>query len=790
MPAPFVPKDSTRREHIGRVEKVVYGDPSRPFVILALTDGSSVLGPAVADQFDRHSLFRFLGRWRDDAKRGPQFHFSTHVMHQPAGRAGVVKYLTDHCDGIGLKTAAKLYDALGSDAVRTLRESPDLVAERTGLDPALCRAAAGQLAEGGKYEATRVELFDLFAGRGFQGKLIEDAIDTWGARAATVIRRNPFALLGRVSAGFKRCDKLWSDLGLPKDSLKRQALCAWNALRNETDGHTWVAAESLAATLRDLVPTADPAAAFKLALRARRLKKHRDGGGKLWLAAYDRGTAEERVAAQVARLAARPTRWPAVEPGSGGKPSEHQVERLRLATAGPVGLLLGGPGTGKTTSVAAALHQVIARYGRGSVVLTAPTGKAAVRMTQAVRLAGLDLRAKTIHSTLGIGRNGHDGDGWGFGHGPGRPLDGTFFVVDECSMIDTGLMADLLEAIPTGGQVLLVGDPYQLPPVGHGAPLRDLIAAGVPHGELTQVRRNAGQIVHACVRVKNGESFETADVVDLDAEVPKNLKLVEARDEAAAAEAVVNLVKRLTKFDPVWQTQVIVARNTAGDLSRVKLNERLHPLLNPDGYTADGNPFKVGDKIICLRNSRPHRVEPLGAYLDEHREEMVRDAGCYQVVRDPETNEPEPVYVANGEIGRVVAVAKRLTIARFSEGEALVKIPMGRQKDPADEEGGEEEKGRGCNFDHAYAVTCHKCQGSESPCVIVVADPGGGRIADRAWWYTAISRASKLCILVGSMGVIDQQRLRQSLSRRKTFLAERVKDVIQDSPRRWRNAEG
>jgi ATP-dependent exoDNAse (exonuclease V) alpha subunit len=885
-------------------------------------------------------------------------------------------------------------------------------------------------------------------------------------------------------------------------------------VKSDRNGHTWLAAADLAAKLREMIPGADVMKAFKLALRARFLKKYRDRANAVWLSSYHRATSEERIAASLARLSAASCLWPTdrvpVSQVEGDRlPSQHQVDRLKLATAGPVGLLLGGPGTGKSHCTAYLLREVIKEFGHANICAVAPTGKAAVRITQALNLATIDLTAHTIHSTLEIGRNGHDGDGWGFVHNAKNPLPYQFLLCDECfvrgtlvdtpngpkaieslcvgdevysatgtdriygvsrkevdhairitagkaslicseghpfftsrgwvraidlepgdalvstaaamrllrdnhqaeevkrgpasflrlcllremvdsvsgtqsqdehsrsqgkarqgaigfssfrhtgsectggsypsaqphderihspesfqtapryrtqafrsgrqwprsdraatpsafrpwfgmgngvcgfagqedarlsdllqarfgqpgtsyrhrnrwlipqhdreettgreegcqagfvemdrveilqqghpdldqyrdasgalylydlavarhpsfsvngclvhncSMLDTDLQADLLDACATGAHILMVGDPYQLPPVGHGAPLRDMIEARVPHGELTEVRRNAGQIVHACVRIKNGESFDTCSTPDLapaDGSPPKNLRLIEARDESHARERLVELLKNMQEkagqhdkpdksphdFHPTWQTQVIVARNTKGEICRKRLNELLQPLLNPDGYSMAGNPFKVGDKIICTRNSYMHQVE--GIYTGQaDNADIAKLAENYEVLRDPE-GQPEELYVANGEIGRVVAVAGKLTVARFSESDTLVKIPMGKQRDEdeGEGEGGEDGGGgggRGCNFDLGYAITVHKAQGSEAPCVIVMADPQAGMIADRNWWYTAISRASKLCVIIGQKSVIDKQRLKQSLVRRKTFLREQI----------------
>lgn len=786
MPPIYVPKNRAATEHRGSIDRVAFSNPDGPFVILELTDGATVMGEASADEFVKGTIYKFFGRWTDDDRRGPRFRFSTHTVHDAHSRAGVVKYLTQCCEGIGERTAAKIFEKFRGAAVETLRADPAKVAAECKLEVGACELAAAQLASGARYEDTRIELFTLFSGRGFSGALIKRAIEKWGVRAPAVVRRNPFALLGLPSAGFKRCDRMWGDLKLPPDSLKRAAIVAAHLVKSDTHGHTWVGADDLAARLRDMIPGADVKRAFKLAIRARLLTRHRDGGGKLWLATYHRGTAEERIAAALERLSAEPCLWPTdrvpVSQLDGDRlPSGHQVERLKRATAGPVGMLLGGPGTGKSHSLAYLLREVIAEFGADSVVTCAPTGKAANRVTQALRLAGIGLTARTIHSTLEIGRNGHDGDGWGFCRDDANPLDCRFLVCDETSMNDTDIMADLLDACPTGCQVLFVGDPHQLPPVGHGAPLRDLIAARVPHGELTQVRRNAGQIVHACQRIKNGESFEVASEVDLGAEVPRNLKLVPARDETHAREQLCELLTGLkagTGFDPTWQTQVLVARNAKGEISRKRLNDLLHPLLNPDGYAVAGNPFKVGDKIICTRNGRMQRVEPLGAFHAAYAAEMAREAGNYDTARDPR-GQPEEVYVANGEIGRVVAVAAKLTVARFSEGEALVRIPMGKQADEEEEDGGADGGGggRGCNFDLAYAVTTHKMQGSEAPCVIVMGDEQAGQLTTREWIYTAISRASKLCVLIGKMSTFNRMKDKRILNKRKTFLRERILDL-------------
>lgn len=792
---PPAPRDRTKTEHVARVERVVWENADQTFVILLLADGHTAKGPAAASDFSAGTTYRFLGRWQDDPKRGYQFQFSTHVVHGFAGKSGVSKYLTDLCGGIGPKTVDKLWSAYGAECVNKLRDEPHIVILETGLNPEVVQSAADELRADQHYQHTKIDLNGLFAGRGFAGKLIAACIKRWGAKAAEVVRRNPFRLLNMPSAGFKRCDKLYLDQGHRPDALKRQILCTLDAILRDRTGHTWLAADDLAERLVSAVPAANPRRAFLGGLRAGVLAKRRGEDGTLYLTTANRAYAERMIADAVRRLSAVPCLWPTdrvpMSAAEGDKlPSAHQVERLTLATAGPVGILIGGGGTGKTHTLAYLLREIIAEYGSSSVCLVAPTGKAAVRMTQAVRLAGItSLSASTIHSKLiECGRLGMDGDdsdemdGFNGGDG-GQPtglLSERFVIVDETSMCDTNLMAMLLSACPTGTHVLLLGDTGQLSPVGHGSPLRDLIAAGLPCGELTQTRRNAGQIVHAGVRIRCGEEFETTDRVDLDAVPPRNLRLIETRGEDDTAEVLDTILSRMTMFHPVWGCQVIIARNKGGKLTRKPLNDRLQALLNADGRAVAGNPFRVGDKVICLKNCKQTEVEYVGDDDAESRAGPGNYVTGYAEDRWTRHREPRQQRVANGEIGRVLAVDAKELVAVFSERECAVRIHLSKKTDDeraAEADGGAGgEEGRGCNFDLAYAVTCHKMQGSQAPCVIVVGDPQGGGVCTREWLYTAVSRPEKVGILLGPRALWGKMAARQSTTRRKTFLVELLKE--------------
>jgi hypothetical protein len=203
MPPVYVPKNRAATEHRGALDRVIHSDPAQPFCILALTDGAVVKGDADADQFTRGTIYRFLGRWRDNDKKGPQFHFDGYVVHAAQTRAGIVKYLSEASDQLAPKIITRIWEKFREDSVSILRTDPARVATECNLSPDLCELASVDLQRGARFEDVKIELFQLFQGRGFHGKLIDAAITKWGLRAPAVIRKNPFNLLSMPSAGFR-----------------------------------------------------------------------------------------------------------------------------------------------------------------------------------------------------------------------------------------------------------------------------------------------------------------------------------------------------------------------------------------------------------------------------------------------------------------------------------------------------------------------------------------------------------------------------------------------------------
>jgi len=736
--------------------------------LIRLETGETVKVEDPANELKAESTYRFHGVWHEHPKYGRQFKAQSFAGDTPITMRGVVNYLADQCEWVGRATAQKLWAQFGAAAIDVLRDNPEKVVEAGILKDNQAKEASACLKYGSDVQKTKIDLIGLFKGFGFREKAIQDCLALWGAQSPQVVRRDPFKMMiaGVSGAGYKRCDRLYGDLGLPPHRLKRQMLKAWYDLQTDSNGHTWFSRKQLSGV---------NVRAIELGIRSKWFVTKTDDHGAEWITIKRKAIAEESVASHLKRLASwrppmgdtRRTKWPAVELLEGV--TDHQREQAGKAMSSPVAVLAGSPGTGKTFVAGAVIRKIV---GASNIYACAPTGKAAVRLAESIyKATGIKIQAKTIHSTLGL-----MGDPDDYAISQLNNLEG-YVIVDETSMVDVPLMAMLLGCCRTGTHILFLGDPYQLPPVGHGAPLRDMLdSEHVTTGELTEIQRNAGLIVRACKAIKEGEEFPTCEKYSKT--TGDNLRFLEATDSADIVGGVLRLHEIVPRyeFDPVWDTQVLVAVNTKGPCCRVVLNKKLQEKLNPHGYTVPGHPFRVDDKIICLKNSKVKQVV------------MRQDTINFPLVDRPESylDTTTEVFVANGELGKVIAVGPNQTIALFSAPARLVRILHGKTKEKAkvvegdtkekekeDGEDGKEDSGEEVSkFDLGYAITTHKSQGSEAKCVIVVIDPMGRSVCSREHVYTSISRAKELCVMIGKRAVCDSFCRNIALGRRKTFLVE------------------
>lgn len=720
----------------------------------------AIKGKAERGELQQHLSYRFYGHWSEytnnrTGKTESQFAFKTFVQSQPHGRAGIITYLKKAGDGnnIGQATATAIWEKFGSDSVRILRETPDVVASAIKrLSVENCEAAAKWLKEKQDIEDCTIELTSLLDGKGFPKEVSSKIVKAFGNKAAEVIKRDPYQLMHFRGCGFKRCDNLYLQLGLDPSRLRRQAFCAWYAIASNTEGHTWFPAQVAADGVKSMVggTEAQPARAIKMAKRICRLSKDTHGalavireaggaivesGSNVFVAEGRKAWCEEVVAEEVAERLAdwdallKPF-WP--NPLDIADISEHQQQKLVDALGGSICILGGSPGTGKTYTAARVIAEVGKEIGFDSIAVAAPTGKAAVRITQAMQAYKLPLQARTWHSLLGVGETDQESGNWGFDHNESNPWPFQLIVGDESSMIDTNLMSSILRATAKNCNLLLIGDVNQLPPVGHGAPLRDMIAAGVPYGELRETKRNSGGIVEACAAIRDGKSWEPGD----------NLVVNNHSDQLSAINAEMAVAKN-SGLDPVWDCQVLVAVNEKSKLSRKTVNDFLQSEWNLSAKIP-GTPFRVDDKVVCLKNSDFTLIEDVIGKAEHDSKARVM----------------------NGELGRVIEISEKYLLIRVDDPYRLIRVPRGKG----------DGEGTGCNWDLGYALSCHKSQGSEWPMVIVVIDdyPGAKMVCSREWLYTAISRAKQRCVLAGKKSTADLMCKRVSINKRKTFLRELI----------------
>ncbi|MCZ2811817.1 AAA family ATPase [Modestobacter sp. VKM Ac-2979] len=623
--------------------------------------------------------------------------------------------------GLGKRTAADLPAAgvTGPD---------DVSADRLLKLPRVGRQRAERLFSSFLAARSTYEVVELLVGAGLNARLAVNSADALGPDAARRLRDDPWALLGLTGVTLADADRLAIAVlsGADRQDTRRGRAIVALTLRTATrDGHTVLPADLVVAALR-AEQIDDPAAAVVAAVESGEVLEHEpplaepdDDADELpepdpalrslSLARY--GMAEEAVAENVHRLSATSGRIadPAsVRSVAKGLDPAQQAAVAQVLGAG-ISLLTGGPGTGKSRTVASLVKLLQAKG--TEVALAAPTGRAAKRLEELT-----DHPAVTVHRLLGA-----QGMTGGFARNEEWPLDADVVVVDEASMLDVELTAALLEACPDGTHLLLVGDPAQLPSIGPGHVLGDLIDSGVvPVTELTTLHRQAegGAIARLATGVRGGE------LVHVDSP-DREVVIVPATGSAEAAKRVVQLVTdsipRALGIDP--STVQVVTPVHRGPAGTIELNKALKAQLNPGEGTVFG--FDVGDRVVATAN-----------HLDL-----------------------EPIGFANGEVGVVTGTGEGSLTIDFSSGPVKV---IGKALS---------------DLRHGWAITVHRAQGSEWPGVVVVLPPEAGGMLSRPLVYTALTRAQRHLSIVHASGAalaraVREVDVRPRRTRLATLLAE------------------
>jgi exodeoxyribonuclease V alpha subunit len=677
------------------------------FLVGVLDDGTTVKGNMLSPQVGLEYGFR--GRRERHPRWGEQFAFVDYRPSYPTGLDAIRRYLMENCRWIGPEISRRLVNTYGKATLAVCKESPERVAsEMAGLTLRRAQEIAAMLHDNEANETLQLALADLLGGTRVSRRAVSRILEKWGQEAPGRIRENPYALIDAVDGiGFLTADEVARKIGYDFAGAPRIRAGIIHTLKEQAfgQGHTCLPTPALLAEAERILGLAPERIEGELGPLAK------DGfvvvsDGFVYLKGY---YDDEKLVAEKLKVLARQT-LPPGQPDLEGLAAD-QMEALGKAVGSGIFILTGAPGTGKTYTI----KRIINSFPEARVALAAPTGKAAKRVYEQSGRPAL-----TIHKLLEPQK---EGEAFVFTRNAERPIEADLVVLDEVSMVDTPLMARFLEAVAPGTRLILVGDTYQLPSVGPGNILKDLIASGtIPSTELTIIKRqDEGLIIRNCHRIKAGED------VALGNSTARDFFFLRRDEPEEIRETILELVSRRFResygADPLREVQVITPLREKTALSCKALNEEFQRRLNPNPKL-DGVRFKIGDKVIQTKN---------------------------QYDRD----------LINGDIGYVLDVdqAHRTITVAFENPERVVELPLFEN-----------------DLDLAYAITCHKFQGSEARIVVVpVHRCFGPLILQRPWLYTAVSRAREVCVLVGQREEVPQIIRRNHQQRRFTRLQEMLR---------------
>jgi exodeoxyribonuclease V alpha subunit len=726
LPEPPPASGAARSVLEGVLERVTFTNEENGWSVVRLSvPGRADLVTAVGNLpgVQPGESLRLTGSWVNDRSWGEQFKVDAFTTVKPSTVVGIEKYLgSGMVKGIGKVMARRLVERFGVETLEVIDLTPQRLEEVDGIGPVRRGRIQGAWAEQRAIRQVMVFLQSNGVSPAYAVKIHRQ----YREAAIQIVQENPYRLARDIfGIGFKTADRIARNLGIPADSPRRAEAGVLHVLAEGSDeGHVFMPRDRLRQTAREVLEIDEPiidqaitamAAAEELVVDAPVASEE----SPVYLKSLH--IAESGTASLLRALVAQPLSpieidvekaitW--FEQRQGIELAPEQREAIRLAVRSKALVITGGPGTGKTTLVNGIIR-ILEKKGR-RILLAAPTGRAAKRMTETT-----GREARTIHRLLEFNPKR-----MAFDRNRENPLEADLVILDESSMIDTVLGFDVLKALPPACQLILVGDVDQLPSVGPGSVLADLIESGaVPVARLRHIFRQASQsqIVVNAHRINEGlmpftEGGERADFFFLTEEQPEAIL-------ATVKGLVAERLPRKYGFNPVEDIQVLTPMRR-GSLGAASLNSELQALLNPHGkaITRGSRLLRVGDKVMQLRNNYD---------LD----------------------------VYNGDVGRV---------ADIDEEEQLLAV---------------EAEGRRVEHDFAdldelalsYACTVHKSQGSEYPCVVMPLHTQHFPMLQRNLLYTAITRGKKLVVLVGSRRALAIAVKNADTRERNTLLAERLR---------------
>ncbi len=717
----------------GTIERVVFRNDDNGWTVLRLSSRGDPLLQTVVGSFqrlDQGESVRFSGEWKTDPRHGRQFRAQTCLSLAPATLKGIEKFLgSGLVPGIGPVMARRLVERFGLDTLEVIEKRPRKLSEVEGIGPK--RGAAISTAMVAKRDVRDVMVFlesaqvsPVFAHRIYK---------RYGVKAIRIVSENPYRLAMDVSGiGFLSADKIAAHLGVPKESPYRAEAGLIHALEElASEGNVFARQGDLlprAQDLLDLEIDQLEGALSRLALMGGVMLEGTGLEAAVYLPRLHR--AEREAAIDLQRILSGSVRSLPLD-AAGAVERAQTLSEIELAAEqrqafevlqhAKVMVLTGGPGTGKTTLLRG-LTACLADLGL-SLALAAPTGRAARRMAEATRRD-----ARTIHRLLEFTPRSMS-----FERNAGNPLNEDVVIVDEVSMMDVELFAALVAALKSSVRLILVGDPDQLPSVGPGMVLSDLLSLDGAAGgrlavvSLTEIFRQARSslIVTGAHDVLAGREPRVGDRGS-----SADLFMVEREDPEACLDVIKELVSSRIPdkfgFDPIEDTQVLTPMHK-GLLGATNLNRELAELLNPRPAESVGREsrYLLGDKVMQVRNNYD-------------------------------------LEVFNGDIGRVTAVGEGGQWLEIRYMDRTVRYPSSELDQTT----------------LAYACSVHKSQGSEYPAVVVPIHTQHYVMLQRNLLYTALTRGKQLVVLVGTRRALRIAVRNDSTAARESHLAARVREGL------------
>lgn len=729
-----LPTDTTppsAAELHGTLERIVFHNEENGYSVLRFKttagDNHTVVGNMADPQVG--SSLKLTGEWVENAKFGRQFKILTYETSLPAGVVGIRHYLASGLiKGVGPKTAERIVDAFGEDTFAILDNEPERLSSVKGIGK---RTAKGIQEAWSEHRGIR-DLIMFLQPHGVSTAYAVRIYKYYGKHALSVVQENPYRLAMDISGiGFVTADTIAQKIGFDVDSpLRAEAGTLYMLTKTSDEGHVYFPLDGLVTKTSDTLNIrADLVEdAIDTLEREERVVVEELSNGQVAVYRSRYHAYESGISTYIKKILGSPKTVLIKDPDEtveavvenlGIELAEEQLEAVHTAVRTKMMVLTGGPGTGKTT-ITKAIVQAYKKL-KAKILLCAPTGRAAKRMFETI-----GVEAKTIHRLLEYSPRED-----GFQRNENNPLACSLIVIDEASMMDTMLMFHLLKAIPLGATVIFVGDVHQLPSVGPGNVLKDVISSGVVDvAELHEVFRQAQEsdIITNAHKINAGE----VPFLESSKERLSDFYFIRQDEPERCAAMIVDLVKnhipRRFRFDPIDQIQVLTPMHK-GSAGSGNLNHLLQEALNPQPLCLKrgDREFRLDDKVMQLRN-----------------------------------NYDKDVF--NGDIGRICVVNtedKKLTVRFDDEKNVIYDFNELDELVPA------------------YAISIHKSQGSEYQAVVIPVLTQHYVLLQRNLIYTGVTRGKKLVILVGSSKALTMAIKNNKMQKRFTYLSQRLSEFLQ-----------